>query len=721
VGAQSKDGILEKDLTLAIAKEIKALNTNEAIDIILTKETDTYLTKEQKNAFATAHNAAIYITVHTGATATVEEKEYHLGDPMDEASGLKIIIGDDSASTFLQSKLLGSAIADEFSGNYPLPVSHQLVQRRLYTMKNNNCPSVYVEAGLMTNKKDLDFLVSKEGKTTIAKNILAAINKFAIANLQNNTAPASVLTTTNFSNSIYINAQHSDTSFLKTNAFKTKALVIVDQKQIGNLGYNYVESSTGSFSSVVIYNPEEAQKNYGLNGRYGAIKLTSSAALCISSDSFFIDKKNNSLKLSLNASTNNEGLDNALIYVDGKISTPAELQAISPGKINSVNILKGDNLADIADAKGKTSVINVTLKTDPLAEVTVTNFKPKPLYVIDEVVQPSDFNINTIAPNEIERIDVLKGQSAITKYGDKGNNGVVEITLKKAPAVQQLTIKPGQAKPLYIINGKLQENDAAFKLLNPNAIESINVLKDTAAINKYGDKGKNGVIEIVTKRNTTITLKYPQEITEAKVQGDNNKVFTKVEVASYYAEGNDAWKKYLQYHLHPDIPVAEGWKAGTYTIVVQFIIRTDGSVSDVTTTNYQGSKTAQHCIDLVKQSGKWVPAVQNGRPVNAYRKQPITFLITEEDVKKSITEIYSVPLKVHLWNEGKVNTYNMAGNGAYAVAPGQLYIVNGKLASNPAAIKKETVSAIESYDGGAGKLVFGNKGKNGVMLITTKS
>jgi hypothetical protein len=63
----------------------------------------------------------------------------------------------------------------------------------------------------------------------------------------------------------------------------------------------------------------------------------------------------------------------------------------------------------------------------------------------------------------------------------------------------------------------------------------------------------------------------------------------------------------------------------------------------------------------------------------------------------------------------------MAGNGAYAVAPGQLYIVNGKLASNPAAIKKETVSAIESYDGGAGKLVFGNKGKNGVMLITTKS
>ena len=38
------------------------------------------------------------------------------------------------------------------------------------------------------------------------------------------------------------------------------------------------------------------------------------------------------------------------------------------------------------------------------------------------------------------------------------------------------------------------------KDLNPNEIESINVLKGEAAIKKYGDKGKDGVIEITTKK-----------------------------------------------------------------------------------------------------------------------------------------------------------------------------------------------------------------------------
>jgi hypothetical protein len=36
-----------------------------------------------------------------------------------------------------------------------------------------------------------------------------------------------------------------------------------------------------------------------------------------------------------------------------------------------------------------------------------------------------------INPNTIVSINVLKGESAIKKYGDKGTNGVVEITLKK--------------------------------------------------------------------------------------------------------------------------------------------------------------------------------------------------------------------------------------------------------------------------------------------------
>ncbi len=54
--------------------------------------------------------------------------------------------------------------------------------------------------------------------------------------------------------------------------------------------------------------------------------------------------------------------------------------------------------------------------------------------------------------------------------------------------------------PLYIVDGvEVKENDA-LKNMNPNDIESISVLKDAQSTAIYGDKGKNGVILITTKK-----------------------------------------------------------------------------------------------------------------------------------------------------------------------------------------------------------------------------
>ena len=39
--------------------------------------------------------------------------------------------------------------------------------------------------------------------------------------------------------------------------------------------------------------------------------------------------------------------------------------------------------------------------------------------------------LDDIDPNSIESISVLKGESATKKYGKKGKDGVIEITLKK--------------------------------------------------------------------------------------------------------------------------------------------------------------------------------------------------------------------------------------------------------------------------------------------------
>ena len=53
----------------------------------------------------------------------------------------------------------------------------------------------------------------------------------------------------------------------------------------------------------------------------------------------------------------------------------------------------------------------------------------EPLYLIDgkEITREE---MNNISPETIDKVEVLKGDSATEKYGDKGKNGVVIITTK---------------------------------------------------------------------------------------------------------------------------------------------------------------------------------------------------------------------------------------------------------------------------------------------------
>jgi hypothetical protein len=59
----------------------------------------------------------------------------------------------------------------------------------------------------------------------------------------------------------------------------------------------------------------------------------------------------------------------------------------------------------------------------------VSNLK-KPLIVIDGVIT-SDIDVNKINPNNIQSMNVLKGEKALEKYPEKGANGVIEIITKK--------------------------------------------------------------------------------------------------------------------------------------------------------------------------------------------------------------------------------------------------------------------------------------------------
>ena len=65
------------------------------------------------------------------------------------------------------------------------------------------------------------------------------------------------------------------------------------------------------------------------------------------------------------------------------------------------------------------------------ATINIDGSKEKPLYIVDGKEQRADFDVLTLDVNFIESINVFKGESAKKRYGNKGKNGVIEITTKK--------------------------------------------------------------------------------------------------------------------------------------------------------------------------------------------------------------------------------------------------------------------------------------------------
>ena len=63
------------------------------------------------------------------------------------------------------------------------------------------------------------------------------------------------------------------------------------------------------------------------------------------------------------------------------------------------------------------------------------------------------------------------------------------------------------------------------------------------------------------------------------------------------------------------------------TCLVQFIVNKDGSIREAEALTMKGTKFAETVINAVKNGPKWIPAMQNGKKVTSYRKQPVTFQV----------------------------------------------------------------------------------------------
>ncbi|MEO6405877.1 MAG: energy transducer TonB [Ferruginibacter sp.] len=139
----------------------------------------------------------------------------------------------------------------------------------------------------------------------------------------------------------------------------------------------------------------------------------------------------------------------------------------------------------------------------------------------------------------------------------------------------------------------------------------------------------------VESENKTQIVQAPVEdkgtqVVEAPKADDEGKIFNKVEVEAEFPGGTGAWTRYLKNNLNAETPVENGASEGTYTVVVRFIVSKDGSISDVVAETKHGFGMEAEAIKIIKKGPSWKPALQNGRNVNAYRRQPITFVVAEQ-------------------------------------------------------------------------------------------
>jgi N-acetylmuramoyl-L-alanine amidase/outer membrane biosynthesis protein TonB len=204
-------------------------------------------------------------------------------------------------------------------------------------------------------------------------------------------------------------------------------------------------------------------------------------------------------------------------------------------------------------------------------------------------------------------------------YSDGSNETITkEEALKRGfippPPPPGLPPSHFKAKNLYVVNGKIATN-TQIKNIDPNKIKSISILEPNRAIKKYGNKGKDGAVEII--------MKNKNDIHEATgTDSIPKKVYQKVEVEASFPGGPGAWQKYIVRKIQASLDSFTNTDYGT--CVIRFIVDVDGRVSDVQATTMKGTLLAKISVDAIKSGPKWTPASQNGHVVAAYRLQPVT-------------------------------------------------------------------------------------------------
>jgi TonB-linked SusC/RagA family outer membrane protein len=150
---------------------------------------------------------------------------------------------------------------------------------------------------------------------------------------------------------------------------------------------------------------------------------------------------------------------------------------------------------------GNQTSVNIALEpsVSALSEVVVTGYQTQ---------RRSDVT-GAVASVSLEQSKDIPGGSAMQSL--QGKVPGLYITTSGAPngRASQVNIRGNNSltagSPLYVIDGVPTTDPNVFQNLDPNAIESMDVLKDASTASIYGSRAANGVIVVTTKAGKETT------------------------------------------------------------------------------------------------------------------------------------------------------------------------------------------------------------------------
>ena len=213
-GVKGPHGTLEKNITLAVARQLKAMiESRLGLRVLLTRNGDQTLSADDRAALANNNKADLFLSLHANASfrSSVQGAEiFYLGLDQEAAQAaqaaeagaakmpvfgggtrvLEILPWQVAQARFVQeSATFASMIERQFQGHVPLD-GRGPTQAPLRVLVGANMPAVLVEMGYLSNPTQEDQLGTAAFQQTIVQALYAAIVQFRNYVAQQSGAPA---------------------------------------------------------------------------------------------------------------------------------------------------------------------------------------------------------------------------------------------------------------------------------------------------------------------------------------------------------------------------------------------------------------------------------------------------------------------------------------------------------------------------------------------------